>query len=390
VLLYALGAVATAVLHARRSFVLPAVAPIGNTVVLVAALGIFHVMAGSDPGLDLSDGERLCLALGGTLGVAAFVAVPAIGLHATGFRFRSGPRRAGRDPEVRRVLGLSGWAALQHAGTGILLASALVVAGGIEGGVVAYQFAMVVFLAPYGIVAQPIHTAVLPRLSADAAAGDRQGIHETMGWATRALVVSTVPVAAGMVALAQPIMETLAFGESSRPDSVELLAGALVGLALGIPVYGGFLLLTRAAYAIGDSRTPAVASLGSAALGALGMVAAGLAVDGAARLVVIGVAHSVAYALGAAWLLWCLRDVVGRIVTWSHLPPIALSAGLGVVAWGVMEAWDPRGRVMTAVALAVIAGLGGAAYVAVLRRLGALPGAAPALHPTTPTTETAS
>ena len=68
VLLYALGAVATAVLHARRSFVLPAVAPIGNTVVLVAALGIFHAMAGSDPGLDLSEGERLCLALGGTLG----------------------------------------------------------------------------------------------------------------------------------------------------------------------------------------------------------------------------------------------------------------------------------------------------------------------------------
>ena len=43
--------------------------------------------------------------------------------------------------------------------------------------VVAYQLAMVVFLAPYGIVAQPIHTAVLPGLSADAAAGDRAGLH---------------------------------------------------------------------------------------------------------------------------------------------------------------------------------------------------------------------
>ena len=98
---------------------------------------------------------------------------------------------------------------------------------------------------------------------------------------------------------------------------------------------------------------------------------------------VIGVAHSVAYALGAAWLLWRLRGVVGSVVTCSQLLPIALSAGLGVLAWGAMEAWDPQGRVMTAVALAVIAGLGGAAYLAVLRRLGALPGAAPALHATT-------
>jgi len=82
------------------------------------------------------------------------------------------------------VLRLSGWAALQHSGTGILLGAALVVAGGIAGGVVAHQFAIVVFLAPYGIVAQPIHPAVLPRLSADAARGDGAGLHATLRWAT--------------------------------------------------------------------------------------------------------------------------------------------------------------------------------------------------------------
>ena len=99
--------------------------------------------------------------------MAAFVAVPAIGLRRSGFRLRLGPRRAWRDPEVRGLLGHSSWAALQHAGTGILLAAALIAGGGVAGGVVAYQLAMVVFLAPYGIVAQPIHTAVLPRLAAE-------------------------------------------------------------------------------------------------------------------------------------------------------------------------------------------------------------------------------
>ena len=76
-----------------------------------------------------------------------------------------------------------------------------VVAGGVAGGVVAYQLAMVVFLAPYGIVAQPIHTAVLPRLSADAAAGDRDGLHDDLRWAADAMAVGTLPVAAALVAL---------------------------------------------------------------------------------------------------------------------------------------------------------------------------------------------
>ena len=129
----------------------------------------FRQVAGPDPGLDLDSTEQLVLALGGTLGVAAFVAVPAdraaavrVPPAARGSRARGATRRSAS------LLGLSGWAALQHAGTGILLGAALIAGGGVAGGVVAYQLAMVVFLAPYGIVAQPIHTAVLPRLAAEA------------------------------------------------------------------------------------------------------------------------------------------------------------------------------------------------------------------------------
>ena len=55
--LYAIGAVATAVLHARRVFTVPAAAPIGNTVVIIACLLVFRAVAGPDPGLSLSLGE---------------------------------------------------------------------------------------------------------------------------------------------------------------------------------------------------------------------------------------------------------------------------------------------------------------------------------------------
>ena len=42
----------------------------------------------------------------------------------------------------------------------------------VAGGVVAYQFCFVAFLAPYAILAQPIHTTILPELTVDAGAGD--------------------------------------------------------------------------------------------------------------------------------------------------------------------------------------------------------------------------
>ena len=380
ILLYAIGAVSTAVLHARGSFVLPALAPIGNTVVLVVSLVAFRQLAGADPGLDLSTTERLCLALGGTLGVAAFVAVPTVAMWRSGFRLRLGWRGARADGDVRRLVRLSGWAVLQHAGTGILLAAALVVAGAVEGGVVAYQLAMVVFLAPYGIVAQPIHTAVLPRLAEDAARGDQAALQRAMRWATDALVVATLPLAAGLAALSLPIMEVLAFGEAGRGDGPSLLGGALLGLALGVPVYGGFLLLTRAAYALGDSRTPALASIGSALVGAVGMAVAGTVWDGTALLVGIGLAHSAAYGLGTLALARRLRGSVGPIGSWAHLRPLAVAAGAAGAAWLVVRAWHPGDRLGTALAVTVAAALAGAVYLGAVRSLGLGPGSAPPLQ----------
>ena len=381
VLLYAIGAVATAVLHARGRFALVAMAPIGNTIVVVAAMILFRVMAGPGPGLDLSSSEQLVLALGGTLGVAAFVGVPAVGLHRSGFRFRLASWRPWTDRDVRSLLHLSGWAALQHAGTGILLAGALLVGGGVAGGVVAYQLAMVVFLAPYGIVAQPIHTALLPRLSADAAAADDEGLHRSLRWAVEAMAVGTLPLAAALTALSAPVMSVLAFGQAADGDGPELLGAALLGLAIGIPAYGGFLLMTRAAYALGDSRTPAIASLGSAILGAAGMVVAGQVAEGSTRLALIGGAHSLAYAAGGLWLVLRMRHRVGSVLGLGLLRPLVLSIGLAVVAWGVMEAWAPERRLGVLVALAVIGLAGAVLYGGGLRAMGAMPGPGPSVQP---------
>ena len=89
VLLYAVGAVATAVLFAKRRFVIVAVAPIANAVILVATMAAFRIMHGPTPDLDLTMAEKLVLAVGGTLGVVGFVGVPTVALLRSGFRLRA-------------------------------------------------------------------------------------------------------------------------------------------------------------------------------------------------------------------------------------------------------------------------------------------------------------
>jgi putative peptidoglycan lipid II flippase len=380
VLLYAVGAVTTAILQSRGRFALTAIAPIGNTVVLVGAMAVFRAMAGSRPGLDLSHGERLVLALGGTVGVLGFVGVTTVGVWLSGFRFRWGVRRALRSSEVRRALRLSGWAALQNSGVAILQAGALVAAGGLAGGVVAYQLAMVVFLGPYGILSQPIHTAVLPRLSADVTSGDLAGMRSALRWAVDAMAAVTLPIGALLTALSLPVMAVLAFGEAGHGDGPQLLGAALGGLAIGIPAYGGFLLLTSASYALGDSRTPALAAIGSAVLGTGGMLVAGAALDGPGRLWAIAGAHTGAQLIAMVWLARQLRPTVGGLVSTVQARALGAAVTVGVGAWLLERAVQPDGRATTLAFVAVASAAALGLYGLGLRTMGALPPRAPVPH----------
>jgi putative peptidoglycan lipid II flippase len=388
--LYPVGFLAIALLHAHRVFALPSAAPIANTVVVVAAMVLFVVVAGPDPGLDLSTGEVAILGLGGTLGVAAFVAVPALALRARGFHLR--PRWAPRDPDVRTLLGRSSWAVLQHGGAALLLGAAMVMGAAAEGGVVAYRFAWFCFLAPYGIIAQPIHTAVLPELSIDARDGDRAAFGAGMRWSLGALAVAVVPAAAAMVALSVPIATVLAFGEADTASGISLIAASLASLAIGLPAYGAYRLLSAAWFARDDARTPALVGMASAVAGVLVMVVFGAGRSGAELMWVLGLGHTTAFLLGSLVLVvplqrWVRTGLSGReragTAVLSLRPVLAagVSVALAAAAWWALETWAPTGKPATLAALAAVGVLGGALYLGAVRFLGLGPGPSPATRP---------
>jgi putative peptidoglycan lipid II flippase len=363
VMLYAAGTIAAAVLYAKRRFAITAAAPIGNTVVMVICLVAFRLVAGADPGLDLTSGERWLLVLAGTGGVIGFVGILLWACGRSGFRLR--PRRLRGDQRVVEVLRHSGWGVALHTAGGLLLGAAIVASSGVEGAVIAYQSGWVFFLAPYAILAQPIHTAILPELVTEARDHGLGRVAMSLRWALEHIGLLVLPVSAAMIALALPAMRLVPLGEGSSTGP-ELLAAAVASLAVGLYPYSSFLLFSRGYYALGESRWPGIVAIGSAAIGVVFMLVSAQFSEGAARVGLLGLGHSLAYTIGAAVLAVGLARR-----TESSLWPAALgrmvgiSAAVGLAAWGASQVvlGDDPSRLADLAVLVAAGVLGGLAVL---------------------------
>jgi putative peptidoglycan lipid II flippase len=235
--------------------------------------------------------------------------------------------------------------------------------------VVAYQFCFVAFLAPYAILAQPIHTTILPELTVDVGNGDMASFADRMRWGLDGMSRLLLPASAAYVALALPAMRVLAVG-NSRHDA-DLFAAALASLGVGRFTYATFLFFARASYALGDSRTPAIIAGASAVVGATVMVVGGLAFEhDTAKVAALGLGHSTAYLLGTLVLGAVLRKRVGRgFFPHAFLPALGASAALGAAAWLVEHLVGPTGKLADLLVLAAIGVVGLGLYVLLLRML---------------------
>ena len=91
----------------------------------------------------------------------------------------------------------------------------------------------------------------------------------------------------------------------------------------------------------------------------------------------VGLAHSAAYAVGAIALAVRLRGDAGSPWHPAQLRPVAIAVVAGGLAWLGMEAWAPESRGATLLAIVVLGGLALAGYGAALRLIGAVPPSAP-------------
>jgi putative peptidoglycan lipid II flippase len=363
IVFYGVGAVATGLLNAHRRFAVPMFAPILNNLCVIATFTAFawiHTAPSVTPE-TVSGGQRLLLAVGTTLGVAAMTVALWPSLRGIGFRWRA--RFDWNDEGVRRLARLAAWVAVYVVANQVAYLVVLVLAGQRPSWYTVYSYAFILFQLPYAIFAVSIFTALIPSMSSRWAERDVDGLRELLSRGLRMTAVVVLPAAAGYVALATPITALLLGHGEFRATA--LTAETLRAFALGLVFFASFQLLTRTFYSMQDSRTPALVNVASAivniGLDVLYVNALGLGVQGLA----LGHASSYAFSTTVAVVLLRrrLRGIDGARIARS-LVGIALGAlAAGGAAWGVWRGLasiagsGSIGALLLEVVAAVVAGV---------------------------------
>ncbi|MDC0769576.1 murein biosynthesis integral membrane protein MurJ [Streptomyces sp. HD] len=302
------------VLNARGRFGAMMWAPVLNNVVVMTVFGLYLAMAmgggdggpgggGGDGGGLLTATETAVLGWGTTAGIAvqALALVPA--LRAARFRWR--PRFDWRGSGLTRPLRSAGWLVLLVLANqaAYWVTTRLATTAGLDGGpgYGAYNNAYVLWVVPHGIITVSVVTALMPRMSAAAADGDTAAVRRDVSHALRVCASAVVPAACALFALAQPVMALVfGYGRTSAADTAAM-AGILMAFAPGLIALSGQYVLSRAFYALSDTRTPFLLNLVIVALNAgLSLAAAQLL---PARWAVTGMAAAYSLALCAGWAL---------------------------------------------------------------------------------------
>lgn len=244
--LVGLAAWAMGVHHTFRRFALPAVGPVlMNLSIIAFTLGVAPWMA--QPVWALVGG----VLVGGTVQVA--VQVPS--LWRQGLRPRLFTQLA--HPSVRRCGSLVLAAVLGGSVYQVNVLVATIFASLLPAGTVSYLwYADRLFEFPLGIVAVAVGTAALPSLASQKAAGDLDGLGETVVHAMSMTVAFCLPAAVGLAMLSQEITALLFERGSFGATDTAMTAWALRASVPGLLGVGLVRVLSAAFFALGRPRVP--------------------------------------------------------------------------------------------------------------------------------------
>jgi len=238
-----LAAIMLSGLYSLRKFVVPGFAPSSYHLgIIVGALVLY-------PRLGI-----IGLPIGAVLGSAVQLLVQVVAFVRAVPEYR--PRFA-LDPFVRRIGRLYAPVAL-----GLLVS----IAGQIidldfkwslgEGAVTAMQLATTLVQFPIGIAVAALSFAILPSISADAAANDLDLFRQRLRLGFRLILFLTVPAAIAYLVLGMPIVSLLFQHHHFSAAESDRTVSALMGYAPQIPLVGIDQLLIVAFYARKNTITP--------------------------------------------------------------------------------------------------------------------------------------
>ncbi|HKO34617.1 MAG TPA: murein biosynthesis integral membrane protein MurJ [Candidatus Limnocylindria bacterium] len=361
--LIGMGAVVSGILNSYERFAVPSLAPLAyNLVIILAAIFLAPVMGVEG------------LAVGVAIGSLAHLVIQLPELGKVGQRY---DLTIGlRQPGVLKVALLMGPRMLGLAAGQLNFIVSTILASGLPAGsLTAYNYAFQLSQIPVGVLGVSVAVALFPTLSRDAALGHVGEIRRQVATSLRVLIFIAAPLTAAMIVLAEPITAVFFQYGLFSAQSTALTASALAFFAIGLVAHIVVHVLTRAFYAMQDTRTPVLWAIVAVAInvplmawlvGPMGVVGLALALSVSASLEVIG-------------LLWALHSRIESIEGASVLRSAARSAvGAGAAALTMLggltlvETWLPallEGGITRLLVVVVLTAAGAAIFLLVTSAL---------------------
>jgi len=243
------------------------------------------------------------------------------------------------------------------------------------GGASTYYYANRIQQLPLALVATAATSAVFPALKAlghKREFGEMRKLHDQTHLA---IAFIGLPASIGLFVLASPVVAVLLQHGEFGPEGVERTASAMRMLCIALLPAGAVGLIGRAYYALGDFKTPVRVSIASLllniVLNAVFIVVFDMDTAGLALATAISCWLNVFVLVPG--LLRRLQEDAGQAVVGvpdfksRAVKMLAAAAACGIAAWGVHRLAASSPRSITALGLAIAAGL--AAYIGVAQAL---------------------
>lgn len=360
--IFGLSGLLMGILNAHQIFLYPALAPVMYPLGIIAGTVLLSPRMGIDGaawGVVLGAALHLLVQIPGVLRLPARAYNLSLGLGL---------------PEVRHVLLLMG---PRLVGVAVVQLNFWVntnlASGQPEGSVTAILLGFGLMMMPQAAIAQSIAIASLPTFSSQVARGQTGDMRASLAAALRVVLLLSLPATAGLILLRRPVVSFLyEDGVTFTAAMTSLVTWALLWYAAGLVGHCVVEIVSRAFYALHDTRTPVMVGVAAMSLNVLFSIGfSGLfARIGFAPHGGLALANSLATALEMGVLLILMR----RRLHGLELPNLlnALAAGTaaslgmaaGVWAWlnaasGLPAGWQAAGGMLA----------GGLIYTALLALL---------------------
>lgn len=258
--IFGLSGLLMGILNAHQRFFLPALAPsmywlgmIIGLIVLVPSMGIFGLAWGAVLGAAL----HLAVQIPDLIKIYPLRPFGSPPPNSGGIWGRLGGGLGLDNPAVREVGRLMGPRLLGVAVVQLNFVVNVIIASGLsEGSLSAIKYAWQVMTMPQVVIAQAIAIAALPTFSAQAARGERDQMRSSLAATLRGVLFLSLPASLGLILLRQPLIALLFQRGNFDAHSTDLVAWALLWYAAGLIGHNLVEVLSRAFYALHDTKTP--------------------------------------------------------------------------------------------------------------------------------------